>query len=159
MTLITRCSLRLREVINLIFISLNREGAWRKCFSVKEACCKCIRRVWLYKRGYHNLYIEEEQTTQWPKEKVQKDKQQVPFFPSETHELYSYSLLQKKMSHNGRSAGRAARTTYIFDPTKSYFNKVSVDAATMFKLHFGNVLILWYCFIFNMKHVRDITLW
>ena len=23
-----------------------------------------------------NLYIEEEQTTQWPKEKVQKDKQQ-----------------------------------------------------------------------------------
>ena len=96
MTLITRCSLRLREVINLIFISLNREGAWRKCFSGKEACCMCIRRVWIYKRGYHNLYIKEEQTTQRPKEKVQKDKQRVPSFPSETHELYSYSLLQKK---------------------------------------------------------------
>jgi hypothetical protein len=26
-------------------------------------------------KGYHNPYIEEEQTTQWPKEKVQKDKQ------------------------------------------------------------------------------------
>jgi hypothetical protein len=26
-------------------------------------------------RSYQNLYIEEEQTTQWPKEKVQKDKQ------------------------------------------------------------------------------------
>ena len=25
--------------------------------------------------GNQNLYIEEEQTTQWPKEKVQKDKQ------------------------------------------------------------------------------------
>jgi len=25
--------------------------------------------------GNHNPYIEEEQTTQWPKEKVQKDKQ------------------------------------------------------------------------------------
>jgi hypothetical protein len=25
--------------------------------------------------GNHNSYIEEEQTTQWPKEKVQKDKQ------------------------------------------------------------------------------------
>jgi hypothetical protein len=26
-------------------------------------------------RGNHNPYIEEEQTTQWPREKVQKDKQ------------------------------------------------------------------------------------
>jgi hypothetical protein len=33
------------------------------------------RRVWRYQRGNQNLYIEEEQTTQWPKEKVQKDKQ------------------------------------------------------------------------------------
>jgi hypothetical protein len=33
------------------------------------------RRVWWYQRGNHNPYIEEEQTTQWPKEKVQKDKQ------------------------------------------------------------------------------------
>jgi hypothetical protein len=38
------------------------------CLSVKV-------RVWRYQRGYHNLYIKEEQTTQWPKEKVQKDKQ------------------------------------------------------------------------------------
>ena len=27
------------------------------------------------KRGNQNPYIEEEQTTQWPKEKVQQDKQ------------------------------------------------------------------------------------
>ena len=27
------------------------------------------------KKGNQNPYIEEEQTTQWPKEKVQKDKQ------------------------------------------------------------------------------------
>jgi len=27
------------------------------------------------KRGNQNPYIEEEQTTQWPKEKAQKDKQ------------------------------------------------------------------------------------
>jgi hypothetical protein len=26
-------------------------------------------------KGYQNPYIEEDQTTQWPKEKVQKDKQ------------------------------------------------------------------------------------
>jgi hypothetical protein len=34
-----------------------------------------IRRVWIYQRGNQNPYIEEEQTTQWPKEKVHKDKQ------------------------------------------------------------------------------------
>ena len=28
-----------------------------------------LRRVWRYQRGNQNLYIEEEQTTQWPKEK------------------------------------------------------------------------------------------
>ena len=33
------------------------------------------RRVWRNQRGNQNPYIEEEQTTQWPKEKVQKDKQ------------------------------------------------------------------------------------
>ena len=36
---------------------------------------KYVRRVWRYQRGNQNLYIEEEQTTQWPKEKEQKDKQ------------------------------------------------------------------------------------
>jgi len=34
-----------------------------------------LRKVWRYQRGNQNPYIEEEQTTQWPKEKVQKDKQ------------------------------------------------------------------------------------
>jgi len=34
-----------------------------------------IRRVWRYQRGNQNPYIEEERTTQWPKEKAQKDKQ------------------------------------------------------------------------------------
>ena len=33
------------------------------------------RRACRYQRGNQIPYIEEEQTTQWPKEKVQKDKQ------------------------------------------------------------------------------------
>jgi hypothetical protein len=36
---------------------------------------RLVRRVWRYQRGNQNPYIEEEQTTQWPKEKVQKEKQ------------------------------------------------------------------------------------
>ena len=31
--------------------------------------------VWRYQKGYQIPYIEEEQATQWTKEKVQKDKQ------------------------------------------------------------------------------------
>jgi len=31
------------------------------------------RRVWIYQLGNHNPYIEEEQTTQWPKEKSTKE--------------------------------------------------------------------------------------
>jgi hypothetical protein len=33
-----------------------------------------IRRDWKYQRGNQNLYIEEEQTTHWPKEKQQSTK-------------------------------------------------------------------------------------
>ena len=35
----------------------------------------CTKRVWRYQSGNQNPYIEEEQTTHWSKEKVQKDKQ------------------------------------------------------------------------------------
>jgi len=33
-----------------------------------------LRRVWRFQRGNQKPYIEEEHTTQWPKEKVQEDK-------------------------------------------------------------------------------------
>jgi hypothetical protein len=33
------------------------------------------RRVWRYQRDNQNPYIQEEQTTQWPKEKIEMDKQ------------------------------------------------------------------------------------
>jgi len=42
---------------------------------IKYMLISRLRIVWRYQRGNHNPYIEEEQTTQWPKEKVQKDKQ------------------------------------------------------------------------------------
>jgi len=35
----------------------------------------CKSRAWRYQTGNQNPYIEKGQTTKWPKEKVQKDKQ------------------------------------------------------------------------------------
>ena len=42
--------------------------------------------VWRYRRGNHNPYIEEAQTTQWPKEKGQKDKQRSTKLKIDYHE-------------------------------------------------------------------------
>ena len=40
-----------------------------------------------YQRGNENPYIEEEQTRQWPKEKVQKDKQRSTKHTQKTKDL------------------------------------------------------------------------
>ena len=52
----------------MMHVSLN----WRYGLSSKFY----IRSVWRYQRGNQISYIEEEQTTQWPREKVQKGKHQ-----------------------------------------------------------------------------------
>jgi len=44
------------------------------CYTIMTIPEYNVRRVWRYQRGNQNPYIEE-QTTQWPKEKVRKDKQ------------------------------------------------------------------------------------
>jgi hypothetical protein len=52
---------------------------FRKCQSEhilgRTEPLKMLRRGWRYQRGNQNPYIEEGQTTQWLKEKEQKDKQ------------------------------------------------------------------------------------
>jgi hypothetical protein len=61
------CSKRIRELHNIIKDTDESEHG--------EIWLAILRRVWRYQRGNQNPYIEDEQTTQWPKEKVQKDKQ------------------------------------------------------------------------------------
>jgi hypothetical protein len=53
-----------------------------------------IRRVWRYQRGNQNPYIEEEQTTQWPNEKVQKDKQRSTKHTYKTKDRVTRTLLK-----------------------------------------------------------------
>jgi hypothetical protein len=47
-----------------------------------------------YQRGNQNPYIEEEQTTQWPKEKVQKDKQRSTKHTYKTKWFYIVSFIE-----------------------------------------------------------------
>ena len=64
----------LKELIQIIrnYDSLNKENILSKF----RFCCDFRYLMYEefedYQRGNHNPYIEEEQTTQWPKEKVQR---------------------------------------------------------------------------------------
>jgi hypothetical protein len=53
-----------------------------------------IRRVWRYQRCNQNPYIEEEQTIQWPNEKVQKDKQRYTKHTHKTKDRVTRSPLK-----------------------------------------------------------------
>jgi NADH:ubiquinone oxidoreductase subunit len=60
------------------FFNLTSRDSKGKELWPSSAVCSHIpggRRVWRYHRDNQNPSIEEEQTTQWPREKVQKDKQ------------------------------------------------------------------------------------
>jgi hypothetical protein len=78
--------------------------------SLKQEHCK--RRVWRYQiRGNQNSYIEEEQTTQWPKEKVQKDK-------------------QRSTKHTYKTKDRVTRTPLTTGGALRYSGRVSSSCST-----------------------------
>ena len=52
-----------------------------------------VRRVWRYQKSNQNPEIEEEQTTQWPKEKIQKDKQRSTKLTHKTKDRETRTLL------------------------------------------------------------------
>ena len=68
------------DLLILSGVPISRSTRWRSNFFDFTTKKKCIHRRWMPSlqakaRANQNPYIEEEQTTQWPKEKVQKDKQ------------------------------------------------------------------------------------
>jgi hypothetical protein len=79
-TLIKKSNINIRNTIMEMFY----KHIWRDEFFLSSwtgelfhisVQSRYLRRVWRYQRDNQHPYIEEEQTTQWPKEKVQKDKQ------------------------------------------------------------------------------------
>ena len=53
-----------------------------------------LRRVWRYQRGNQNPYNEEKHITQWPKEKVQKDKQRYTKYTYKTKDRVTRAPLR-----------------------------------------------------------------
>jgi hypothetical protein len=74
------------------------------------------RRLWRYQRGNQNPYIEEEQTTQWPKDKVQKDKQRSTKHTYKTEDRVTRTPL--KTRGELRRSGRVDITFQLIMPWK-----------------------------------------
>jgi hypothetical protein len=72
-----------------------------------------IRRVWRYQRSNQNPYIEREQTTQWPKVKGQKDKQQSTKHTYKTRDRVTQTPL--KTGDELRCSGRVGSSFYTSD--------------------------------------------
>ena len=53
-----------------------------------------VKRVWRYQRSNQNPYIEEKQTTQWPKEKVRKNKQRSRNHTYKTKDRVTWTTLK-----------------------------------------------------------------
>ena len=79
------------KLLNQGFLLINKKSSLRK-FCGRHDLVK--RRVWRYQRGNQNPYIEEEQTTQWPKEKVQKNKQRSTKHTHKTKDRVTRTLLK-----------------------------------------------------------------
>jgi hypothetical protein len=86
----------------------------------------CVRWVWKYQRGNQNPYIEEELTTQWPKEKVQKSK-------------------QWSTKHTHKTKDRLTRTPLKTGGKLRCFGRVSRFCSTRhYSILFNNKNKLWY---------------
>jgi hypothetical protein len=66
-----------------------------------------MRRRWRHKQCNQNTYIEEEQITQWPKEKEQKDKQRPIKHTHKTKDRVTRTLLRTEGEL--RCSGRVGR--------------------------------------------------
>jgi len=70
------------------------------------------RRVWRYQRGNRNPWIEEEQTTQWPKEKEQKYKQRSTKYTYKTKDRVTRTPL--KTGGELRCSGRVSSSKIMY---------------------------------------------
>jgi hypothetical protein len=85
-----------------------------------------IRRVWIYQRGNQNPYIEEEQTTQWPKEKVHKDKQRSTKHTYKTKDRVTRTPLKTGSEFNHLQSHNSGMKNWNF--IKKYTNHKTINS-------------------------------
>jgi hypothetical protein len=114
-----------------------------------------IWRVWRYQRGHQNAYMEDEQTTQWSKEKMQRDK-----LRSTSHTYIMTHILFYILWH----MSYATKCIYIYHTIISY--------AIYYMTHVLCYILYDTCFMlyiydsnywFSVQHIqqnnKSITMW
>ena len=103
---------------------------------------KRTRRVWRYQRGNQNSYIEKEQTTQWPKEKGQKDKKSLKIPKGQSESVYrrtDNTMTERKKDKRTRTVWRYQRDNqypYIKEEqTTDNKRKSTKGQATIYKAY------------------------
>jgi hypothetical protein len=71
---------------------------WQR--TIRSFQLKLLRRVWRYQRVNQNPYIEEEQTTQWPKENKQNAKQRSTKHTYKTKDRVTRTSLKTQVLRN-----------------------------------------------------------
>jgi hypothetical protein len=77
-----------------------------------------VRRIWRYQRGNQNPYVEE-QTTQWPNKKVQKDKQRSTKHTHKTKNRVTRTPL--KTGDDRRCSGRVNSSCFTSGTLRATF--------------------------------------
>ena len=72
-----------------------------------------FRRVWRYQSGNQNPYIEDEQTTQWSKVKVQQDKQRSMKHTHKTKDRVTRTPIKTKGAPEGSSVTAPLETFVV----------------------------------------------
>jgi hypothetical protein len=95
------------------------------------------KRVWRFQRGNQNLYIEEEQTTQWIKEKVKKDKQRSTKHTHKTNDRVTRTP-QKLGVYTGRvsSSCSTSGTRRVNQVTNPVIEVITFDNFLIFQVNF-----------------------
>ena len=97
-------------------------SAWAHHFHlINDSQIGISRGVWRYQRGNHNPYIENEQTTQWPKENVEKEKQRSTKHTYKTKYRVTWTPL--KTREELRYTGRVSSSCFTIDSRR--FNLVA----------------------------------
>ena len=105
----------------------------------------CIWRVWIYQRCNQNPYIEEEQTTQWPKEKVQKDKQRSTKHTHKTKDWVTRTPL--KTGGELRCSGRVSSSC-----STNGTSRVDLIANPVITHAWGKVRTSWWLLGYTQNH-------
>jgi hypothetical protein len=108
-----------------------------------------LRRVWRYQRGNQNPKIEEEQTTQWPKEKVQKDKQRSTKHTHKTKDRVTRTPLKLR-----------GWTKLIPDKWSSLIYQCTIISHFDFdKMRFYWEIHVWTCLCLNLFMSEPVYVW